>query len=329
MNKIKIGIIGASDIAFRRFLPALIKNDKFEYVGIASRNPEKAKKFIKEYKGMIFSNYDEIISSNEIDALYIPLPPALHYEWASKALENGKHVFLEKPFTTSNDDTNKLINLAKEKKLALHENYMFKFHSQLEYIRNLIDKKSIGEIRLIKTSFGFPMRASNDFRYNKQLGGGALFDCGGYTIKLASYLMGNKTRVVTSKLNYLENFDVDIFGSAVLENEKGIITQVSFGMDNSYKCDLEVWGSNGCIITTRIFTAPTDFNPKVMIKIGNEEKVINLQSDDQFFNSIDYFNDCINNVNTRIDSYIEIMNQSHLIQTIIESNKGVIKYENY
>ncbi|EMJ4521332.1 TPA: Gfo/Idh/MocA family oxidoreductase [Clostridioides difficile] len=329
MSKIKIGIIGASDIAFRRFLPALIKNDKFEYVGIASRNPEKANKFVEKYKGIIFSSYDEIISSNEIDALYIPLPPALHYEWASKALESGKHVFLEKPFTTSNNDTYKLINLAKEKKLALHENYMFKFHSQLKYIRNLIDKKSIGEIRLIKTSFGFPMRESNDFRYNKKLGGGALFDCGGYTIKLASYLMGNNTRVVTSKLNYLKNFDVDIFGSAVLENEEGIITQVSFGMDNSYKCDLEVWGSKGCIITTRIFTAPSNFNPKVMIKIGNEEKIINLQSDDQFFNSINYFNDCINNINIRIDSYIDIMNQSNLIQNIIESNKGVIKYESY
>lgn len=319
MRKIKIGVIGASDVAFRRFMPALIKNNKFEYIGIASRDTEKAQKFNEAYDGLIFSNYDEIIYSDKVDALYIPLPPALHYKWAYKALKKGKHVFLEKPFTTDTDDTIKLVELATEKKLALHENYMFKFHSQLKYIKGLIDDKLIGDIRLISIYFGFPMRDSNDFRYNKQLGGGALLDCGGYTIKLASYLLGNDTKVLTSKLNYLNEFDVDVFGSATLQNENGTVAQVSFGMDNSYRCDLEIWGSKGCISTNRIFTAPSDFNPQVIIKINNEEKIINLDSDDQFFNSIDYFRNCINDTDTRINSYNEIINQGNLVQAIIEA----------
>lgn len=332
MKKIRIGVLCPSEIAFRRFLPALKNNENYEFVGVSvasaeewfgepteeliSLEREKAQRVIDSYEGKIFNSYDEMLSSDEIDAIYIPLPPALHYMWGKKALENRKHVLLEKPFTTSVADTEELIMLADQNGLAVHENYMFVYHSQIEWICERISKGDIGEVRLIRVDFGFPFRGTGDFRYNKELGGGALLDCGGYTVKLAEVFLGETARIVTSRLNYKENFDVDIYGSATIVNDDGLIAQVSFGMDNSYKCSVEVWGSQGTIYTNRILTAPTGFEPVVVIKQGNDEQSFTLPADDTFGKSIEHFRKCIINENERRDQYARIRRQGVLVEDI-------------
>ena len=279
MEKVRIGIICPSEIAFRRFMPAIQKCESAEYIGVAHANAnewygdsnpdeklilsekEKAENFQKEYGGKVFDSYADLLSSDDVDAVYLPLPPALHYRWGKKVLEAGKHLFLEKPSTISFETTKELTEIAEENDLALHENYMFQFHSQIDLIKKEIEKGTIGEVRLYRIAFGFPFRGKNDFRYNKELGGGALLDCGGYTVKLASILLGETAEIYVPKLNYRDDLDVDIYGSATMINDSGVTAQLSFGMDNSYKCELEVWGSTGTIFTNRILTAPVGFEP--------------------------------------------------------------------
>ena len=315
MNKINIGIIGTSEIAFRRFLPALLKNDKFNYIGIASRNLKNTEKFINEYGGVGYSSYEQMIYDKNIDALYIPLPPALHYKWTKKSLQKGKHVFLEKPSTTKLDDTKDLLKIANEKKLALKENYMFLKHKQLDKIKEIIDNKEIGDLRLIRCSFGFPKRSSNDFRYDKKLGGGALLDCGGYPIRLMLELLGDNIKVDTSKLYYIDEFDVELYGDVTLSNNN-ITAQISFGMDNEYKCELELWGNKGYLKAPRIFTASPEYNVTFdMIKEGKAE-IIDVGSDDQFYNSINHFYNCINNDKVRNDEYLYLERQSNLVEIV-------------
>lgn len=316
MEKIRLGIIGTSDIAFRRFLPALMKSTLFDYVGIASRNYYRTKKFVELYGGKGYKCYDDLIKSEEVEALYLPLPPALHYEWTKKSLENKKHVFVEKPFTTKINHTKELIELARKENLGLFENYGFVYHSQLEYILKLIFSKKLGKIRLYRLSFGFPLRQLDDFRYNKKLGGGSLLDCGGYPLKLAIYLLGKTTQIKTAKLNYEDSYNVDLYGSATLENDLGQVAQIAFGMDNSYRCEFEAWCSNGVIIATRIFTAAGDYKPELIIKEGNTEKKIILPTDDQFLKSIDHFADCIHIQEIRELSYKEILYQGKAVETI-------------
>ena len=101
----KIGIIGAADIAFRRFLPALKKCPGIEYAGVASRAPEKANRFTEIYGGKEYSSYEAFLADESVDAVYLPLPPALHYEWGRKVLLAGFHLLMEKPFTTSLSET--------------------------------------------------------------------------------------------------------------------------------------------------------------------------------------------------------------------------------
>lgn len=332
---IRIGIICPSEIAYRRFLPALQETEDFSYVGVAVADKEewfqeevseekavavlekekaKAEEFQKNYGGEIFEGYEAMLSSEKIDAVYLPLPPALHYRWAKKALFYGKHVFLEKPFAACKAEAVDLIAMAKERGLALHENYMFVFHDQLSVMKEELDRGVIGDIRLYRISFGFPKRASGDFRYNKSLGGGAILDCGGYTLKLGAMLLGDTAKVAYAKRNYTQEFDVDLYGSAVMENEAGDTVQISFGMDNAYKCDLEVWGSKGNLFTGRVLTAPAGFVPSMTIKTAQGEQVRELPADDTFLKSIQCFEECVKEPEKREENYKVIEKQAELLE---------------
>lgn len=336
MNKIRIGIICPSEIAFRRFMPALMKNPELEYAGVAYARPEerlpgggadtpapagsvsKAGKFQEAYGGKVFEGYRDIVTSEETDAIYIPLPPALHYRWARLALESGKHVFLEKPSTTSAADTKELAALAQSKGLALHENYMFAYHGQLEAVREIADCGRLGDIRLYRIAFGFPARGRGDFRYDKALGGGALLDCGGYTLKLADMLLGGNARVAYAQLNGKDGYDVDIYGSGALVNADGAAAQVSFGMDNAYKCELEIWGSRGSLRTGRIFTAPAGYTPTAEIESADGAETVRLPEDDSFLASIARFRACVHDGEAREESYRMLNRQAELVESFRE-----------
>ena len=277
----KLGVLGTADIAFRRFLPALEKCRNISFSGVASRTPEKGKPFVERFGGTIYPSYDALLANDEIEAVYIPLPPALHYEWGKKALAAGKHLLLEKPFTDSAAHTRELIALAREKDLAVHENYMFIYHKQLQEIRRMLSNGELGQLRLIRATFGFPKRAETDFRYHRALGGGALLDCGGYPTRLVQELLGLDTRVVQANLSTEHGYEVDLYGNAVLQNERGECAQIAFGMDNAYRCELELWGSHATLIASRIFTAGAGVVPSAVIRSSTEEHQQELSEDDQ------------------------------------------------
>ena len=325
----RIGIICPSEIAFRRFLPALKEAGCFEYAGVAIASKEefvgatdeilakeraKAQTFVDSYSGKIYEGYSTLIHSNEVDAIYLPLPPGLHYKWAKQAVTAGKHVLVEKPCTTALATTEDLLKDAKDKGLAAHENYMFAFHDQLEAVNEIVMSGEIGDVRLYRISFGFPMRAQNDFRYNKALGGGALLDCGGYTFKYASLLLGSTAKMKYAQTNNIDGFNVDMYGSAALVNDEGVTAQVAFGMDHNYKCELEVWCSKGTLYTNRILTAPAGFTPEVIIRKGNEEEIRNLPADDAFKKSILHFCKCVEDANTREENYQILLRQAKLVE---------------
>jgi len=325
----RIGIICPSEIAFRRFLPALKEAGCFEYAGVAIASKEefvgatdeilakeraKAQTFVDSYGGKIFEGYNTLIHSDEVDAIYLPLPPGLHYQWAKEAVSAGKHILVEKPCTIALQTTEDLLKNARKKGLAAHENYMFAFHNQLAAVNEIVKSGEIGDVRLYRVSFGFPMRAQNDFRYNKALGGGALLDCGGYTLKYASILLGPTAKLKYAQSNNIEGFSVDMYGSAALVNDEGITAQVAFGMDHNYKCELEVWGSKGTLYTNRILTAPAGFVPEVIIRKGNEEEKRNLPADDAFKKSILHFCRCIEEPDVREENYQALLKQAGLVE---------------
>lgn len=312
---IRLGILGCSDIAFKRFMPAAKCVEGLEVVAVAEEyDPRKLAPFCEAYGLEGAESFAEVIGRDDIDAIYVPQPPALHHRWAKQALLAGRHVLVEKPSTTEYALSEDLVNTAAAAKLALHENYMFQYHSQIARIRELIAGGAIGEVRLYSACFGFPMRAQNDFRYNRVLGGGALLDAGGYTAKLATLLLGGDIRVTAAQLNGLDGFEVDMYGSASFVNGAGTVCQVAFGMDCGYRCSLEVWGSKGRLLTNRIFTAPDGYRPTVTIERQDGAETIALEADSHFRRSIEQFVREITDDSAREAMYADILTQARLVE---------------
>ena len=321
MEKIRLGVLGAADIAVRKFLPALAKCDDVTFAGVASRgNKDKAQSICDQYGGKVYGDYDALLGSDDIDAVYIPLPPALHAQWIIKALEAGKHVLSEKPFTISTEDTEKILGLADENGLTVFENYGFVYHDQIRLMKELLDKGEIGELRQVEAVFGFPKRDPKDFRNVKALGGGALLDAGGYVIKAATLFLGKGPRVLSSLLKESPDHDVDFWGSVLMCDEDKIPAQLSFGMDDSYRCSIRLWGSTGEMYSDRAFTAPADLAVPVIVKKGgNEEKHLS-EASDQFLLSIERFAEAVRDREAAKRVSEEIMLQARLIQSAMEQD---------
>lgn len=329
---IRIGVLAPSEIAFRRFVPAVKKSSIVEYVGVACASAKewnenscdteiipvelaKAERFQDTFGGKVFRSYRAMLESTDIDAVYVPLPPGLHYRWGQEVIDSGKHLLMEKPFSDSYAHTTKLIDRAIKKNVAVHENFAFVYHKQIEEIRKLIADGVLGELRLIRTAFGFPYRGESDFRYHRSMGGGALLDCGGYPTRLAHLLLGTDSHVATAALSSAKGHDVDVFGSATLINDDNLTAQISFGMDNSYKCELEIWGSKGVLQTPRIFTPTAEMSTVIHLKTDDTHEIV-IQPDDQFLHSAEFFAECIRNSEKRRQRIDEILRQSKLMEEI-------------
>lgn len=312
MQKFTIGVLGAADIATRRFLPALKQYPNATFAGVASRDPSKAEMICHEFGGKVYSDYNALLEDLSIDAVYIPLPPALHYSWAKQALECGKHVFLEKPATTNHQQTQALLKIAEKTKRVLLENYAFLYHRQMDEFLSRIASGSIGTVQTYEIRFGFPHRSKSDFRYRAALGGGALLDCGGYCIRLAAKLLGESCHLLGASLVVPNDEQVDLFGSALYKNKQQVFAHISFGMAHAYQCQVQAWGSKGLLTAPRIFTAPPEFAPVMMETIGTAQSVISLPADNQFLHMIQHFFDCFSDDSSRLNVYHEILRQSEM-----------------
>lgn len=316
---IHIGILSTANIAMRSVIPAILELPQlFKIKGIASRDQSKADEAAKKIKVPSFGSYDALIQSPELQALYIPLPNALHFEWIKKALEQGLHVLSEKSLGCSLNEVTKLNEFAESKNLALVENFQFRFHSQLAFIKSLVAEGKIGELHCIRSSFGFPpFSDSNNIRYQKFLGGGALLDAGAYTLKISNLFLGDDIEVAASNLSYPDDSEVDITGGAYIKQKKGnLFLEAAFGFDNFYQCNIELWGSKGRIYTNRIFTAGPGFKPEVIVETNQGKETLTLEADNHFKNMLTHFHQLISGEKSKADEYKQNILQASLIEQV-------------
>ncbi len=324
MKKINIGVLGCANIADRFIIPTIKEMDEFNLIGIASRSKDKADIFAKEFDTKAFYSYESLLEDTSLDAVYIPLPNSLHYEWIKKSFQKNLHILIEKSLACEYEEVVELNNLAKEKGLVLIENFQFRFHSQLQYIKELVDSGEIGELRNIRASFGFPPFSDADnIRYKKELGGGALLDAGAYPLKISQIFLGDEISVQSASLDTPSDKEVDIWGSAYIkQNNENLSSQIAFGFDHFYQNSIELWGSKGKIYTNRIFTAAPSFEPIIEIETNDRKESIKLSSDNHFKNMLKYFYTQIITKENIEDEYNQNINQARLIKELKEKANG-------
>ena len=289
MIPVRIGILGCASIALRRLLPAMAALPGTEIAAIASRHADKAAEAARTYACRAVTSYEALLHLDEVEAVYIPLPNAMHATWIERALDLGKHVLAEKPLTTSVSRTRELIATARSRGLVLMENVMFLHHRQHVAVRKLLADGAIGDLRAFHAAFAVPRRPAADIRYSADLGGGALMDTGVYPVRAAMSILGNDLDVVSAMLTRRHGQPVESAGQALLCTRSGVGAYLAFGLDHAYRSGYELWGSEGRIIVEHAFTPPADHVPVVRVERQSDVEEILLTPDDQAANTLDAF----------------------------------------
>ncbi|HKJ47816.1 MAG TPA: Gfo/Idh/MocA family oxidoreductase, partial [Christiangramia sp.] len=232
--------------------PALQQTEFCELRGIVTGSPEKIpvwqKRYgIKDSNVYSYENMDEIANNDDIDVIYIVLPTGLHAEYAIKAANTGKHVWCEKPMARTAEECQQIIDACNKNKVKLSIGYRMQHEKNTQTIMKWADTKPYGNIKNVISEAGYNGGTINPWKLKKEMGGGAIYDMGVYSINAARYSTGLEPLAVTAtqSTNRPEIFtEVDETTSFKMEFPGGIIVdgKTSFGESLN---NLEVTTENG------------------------------------------------------------------------------------
>jgi predicted dehydrogenase len=225
--------LGAARIAPSALTKPARNVQRAEVAGIAARDRARAEKFAAKH-GIpdVYDDYDKLIASTEIDAIYNPLPNGLHAQWTIAALEAGKHVLCEKPFTANADEAEAVAAVAQRTGLVLMEAFHWRYHPLAQRMVEIVRSGELGALQRVEAALCFPLPLFSDIRYQYDLAGGALMDAGCYTVHIVRTLAGEEPEVVRATPK-LRNPDIDRAMHAELRFPSGATGEITTSMWSS------------------------------------------------------------------------------------------------
>jgi predicted dehydrogenase len=208
------GIISTAKIGRDHVIPAMQDAENGVVTAIASRDEAKARALADRF-GVphTFGSYEEMLASDVIDGVYIPLPTSQHVEWTAKAAEAGKHVLVEKPLALDAKDILPLIEIRDRKKVLICEAFMVIYHPQWQKVRELVQGGAIGRLRHVQGAFSYHNVDPANMRNQVALGGGALPDIGVYPTVSTRFVTGKEPVRIQAQVERDENFGTDIYST--------------------------------------------------------------------------------------------------------------------
>lgn len=191
MKKLRFGILSTSSIA-PRFIKGVQAAENCEAYALASRSLKKAQEKAALWNvPRAYGSYEELLESDEIDVAYVAMINSKHYKYAKMALEHGKHVLCEKPFTLSVHESKELFSLAREKRLFIMEAQKVLFLPVIQKVKALIQSGSLGAVKMADFSSSFDP-GYNSWFFDAEKGGGPLYGNAIYSLQLMQYLFDCK-----------------------------------------------------------------------------------------------------------------------------------------
>lgn len=211
---LRFGILSTAKIGRELVVPAIQDAENCVVTAIASRDLSKARAMADRFSvPHAFGSYDEMLASDLIDAVYIPLPTAQHVEWTIKAADAGKHVLCEKPIALKAAEIDTLIDARDRNKVLVSEAYMVTYSPVWRKVRELLKDGAIGRLRHVQGAFTYFNRDPANMRNIPELGGGGLPDIGVYPTITTRFVTGKEPLRVQATTERDPQFDTDIYSS--------------------------------------------------------------------------------------------------------------------
>ena len=269
-DKVRWGVLGVANVAVRQVIPAMQQGDWSEVTAIGSRDLAKAQRAAQALGiPKAFGAYEDLLSDDEIEAVYIPLPNHLHVPWTIKAAEAGKHVLCEKPIAMNAGEAETLLAVRERTGVKIQEAFMVRTHPRWLAVRELIRAGRIGELRSVTGCFSYFNRDPGNVRNQADIGGGALMDIGCYPISISRFIFGAEPRRVLGLVERDPELGIDRLASAMLDFEGG---QAAFTCSTQLAAyqRMQIFGTRGRIEVEIPFNAPADRPVRIFIDDGSD-----------------------------------------------------------
>ena len=295
-------ILGYSQFVQRKALSALRACDAVDQIDVASRHggaPE-------ETLGETFSDFTEALEKSSAELVYISTVNSEHETWARTALERGFHVVVDKPATTSLKATLRLVNIAERENRCLAEATVYPFHPLIQEAKTIFEDQPAP--RNIISVFSFPAFPRDNFRYQKQLGGGMFLDLGVYAMSPGRIFFGeNPIATHAAATGHDEETGIETSFSLLLEFSGGRSLIGLFGIGTTYRNEMTVMGPTRTVVIPRVFTPPPNMSLAIEVSDGRETHTVSTPETDCLSR---FFNQVINSI--QVGSYAEWLNLMRL-----------------
>lgn len=244
-ERLRWSILGAGSIS-KQFATGLPLSGSGELVAVGSRDLDRASAFCAEFGGEP-TTYDEAISRDDVDAVYIALPHHLHTEWTIRAARAGKAILCEKPFAMNAAAAKEALQVVSETGVFFMEAFMYRCHPQTIAVKRMLNEGLIGKVLSVHGEFGFNAgKPYTNFRGDRELGGGALMDVGCYPISMTLLVADERPAKAMYSMHTAGN-GYDSMGAGLLEFPGGLRATFQSAVHANLRNDFTIFGERGRI----------------------------------------------------------------------------------
>ncbi len=276
MDRVRIGTLGTARITANALIAPALEVPEAVLAAVAARDPARARDFAAA-RGIrqVHDSYEELIADPDIDAVYNPLPNSLHAQWTLKAIEAGKHVLCEKPFTANLAEAENVATAVEESGLVVMEAFHYRYHPLARRMREIVqgvggggdNDGDLGAVRHIEVTLCFPIRDPADIRFRYELGGGATMDGGCYAINCLRLLGPGEPKVVSAAAQE-SSPGVDAVMTALVRYPGAATGEFSISLlpGRPFTADVRVTGEEGELRVVNFMTPHTGHRLEVMAR---------------------------------------------------------------
>jgi len=248
---IKWGILSTAKIAKDHMINAIRESSMGEVYAVASRDAGKAAAFASE-TGIphVHASYEALLADPAVDAIYLPLPVSLHRKWSLRCLEAGKPVLCEKPLCANASEAREVLEAFEHAGVLISEGYMYRHNPLNHKVRELINSGSIGELRMILSTFNISL-PPEDIRFKPEMGGGALLDLGCYCVGISRFLTGEEPVEIQGCFAIGKTSGVDESAIGNLRFPGGALASFVCSLKSAFEISYQIFGSEGRILVER------------------------------------------------------------------------------
>jgi len=279
-SKIRWGILGCGRIA-RKFVSDLLLIEDAELVAVASRDKNTAALFAKDFPcKYVFGSYEELVKNDDVDVIYIATPHSHHYEHTLLCLHHNKAVLCEKAFAINSRQAKEMIALAREKNIFLMEALWTKFLPHYKKLQELLQQKSLGEIKSMLVNFGFkPPNPPSQRLFDPLLGGGTLLDIGIYNVFMTLAVLGKPDSIEATMVPSSTGVDEQL--SVLFKYKSGAMAQMFSSFLTNLPTQAEINGTEACITLTTRFYEPSAII-QMYKQVSGERQIIHVDKEPGF-----------------------------------------------